>query len=158
MPIGPRAWILPVDIPTSAPRPMRNPSAKRVEALIITSAESTRRTNSPARASSSVTIQSVWCEPWALMKSIASSSPPTALTDTVRSPYSESQSSSVAGAAPSPPSTPMHSASALTSTPFSLNISAILGRNPRRTDLSTKRFSMALQAAGYWILESSATA
>jgi hypothetical protein len=32
-PTGPRAWMRPVLMPTSAPRPSRNPSAKRVLAL-----------------------------------------------------------------------------------------------------------------------------
>src|SRR5690606_5157445 len=40
-PTGPRAWILSVEIPISAPRPYSKPSAKRVEALIITELEST---------------------------------------------------------------------------------------------------------------------
>lgn len=40
-PTGPRAWILAVEIPTSAPNPKRYPSAKREEALWNTQAEST---------------------------------------------------------------------------------------------------------------------
>src|SRR5690606_25682297 len=40
-PTGPRAWILSVEMPISAPRPYSKPSAKRVEALTITELEST---------------------------------------------------------------------------------------------------------------------
>src|SRR5690554_6821407 len=40
-PTGPRACILSVEIPISAPRPYSKPSAKRVEAFTITELEST---------------------------------------------------------------------------------------------------------------------
>ena len=40
-PTGPRAWILPVEIPTSAPRPSLNPSANLELVLWKTQAEST---------------------------------------------------------------------------------------------------------------------
>src|SRR5574338_340509 len=48
-PTGPRAWILSVEMPISAPRPYSKPSAKRVEALTITEAESTSRRKRMAR-------------------------------------------------------------------------------------------------------------
>src|SRR3990167_1991095 len=44
-PTGPRAWILSVEMPISAPRPYSKPSAKRVDALTITELESTSRRN-----------------------------------------------------------------------------------------------------------------
>ena len=48
---------------TSAPRPNRNPSEKRVDALWNTQALSTARINSSALAWSSVTMHSVWLLP-----------------------------------------------------------------------------------------------
>src|SRR6202007_2960720 len=44
-PTGPRACSLLVEMPISAPRPYSKPSAKRVDALIITELESTSRRN-----------------------------------------------------------------------------------------------------------------
>lgn len=83
-PTGPRAWILPVLIPTSVPNPYRNPSAKRVLAFTNVPAESTPRQNVAAARSSSVTMQSVWCELCALMCEMAAASEGTARTESVR--------------------------------------------------------------------------
>src|SRR5450830_1692179 len=58
-PTGPRACSLSLEIPISAPRPYSKPSAKRVEALIITDAESTSRRKRIAAEWSSVMIASV---------------------------------------------------------------------------------------------------
>ena len=66
-PTGPRAWMRLVLIPTSAPRPKRKPSAKRVEALEKTQAESTELTNSAMWESSSERMASVWPLPCAWM-------------------------------------------------------------------------------------------
>ena len=66
-PTGPRAWILEVLIPTSAPRPKRKPSAKRVDALEKTQAESTEFTNSAIEAASEERMASVWPLPCAWM-------------------------------------------------------------------------------------------
>ena len=66
-PTGPRAWMRLVEMPTSAPSPMRNPSEKRVEQLWNTHALSTRRRNSDATRASSVMTQSVCAEPLAWM-------------------------------------------------------------------------------------------
>lgn len=116
-----------------------------------TSAESTMATNLAACPMSFVTMASVWWEPWALMKDIASSRESTMRTATMRSSYSVSQSSGDACSAlmrarvrPSP----------LISTPLSLNLRAISGRNPSAIDESTRRFSMALHTAGYCVFES----
>src|SRR5207237_6216829 len=62
-PTGPRACSLSVEMPISAPRPYSKPSAKRVDTLTITLAESTSRRKRIALACESVTIASVWCEP-----------------------------------------------------------------------------------------------
>lgn len=125
-----------------------------MDAFTNTSAESTMAANLAAWSLLLVTIASVWCEPWVLMKRIASSSESTMRIETMRSSYSVSQSSSVAGFArisarvrPSP----------RISTPFIPNLRAISGRNPSATSLWTRRFSMALQTAGYWVFESSTT-
>src|SRR3569832_1837218 len=48
-PTGPRACSLSFEMPISAPNPYSKPSAKRVEALIITEAESTSRGGRGAR-------------------------------------------------------------------------------------------------------------
>ena len=58
-PIGPRACSFCVEIPISAPKPNSPPSVKRVEALIMTTAESTCAANVRAAGRSSVTMQSV---------------------------------------------------------------------------------------------------
>jgi farnesyl diphosphate synthase len=62
-PTGPRACMRPVAMPISAPKPNSPPSANCVEALCSTIAESTSFRNRSAAAASSVTMQSVWCEP-----------------------------------------------------------------------------------------------
>src|SRR5689334_8849986 len=62
-PTGPRACILPVPMPISAPMPNSPPSANCVDALCITIAESSPDRNRSAAAASSVTIDSVCCEP-----------------------------------------------------------------------------------------------
>src|SRR5262245_35640584 len=62
-PTGPRAWKRPVAMPISAPKPNSPPSANCVDALCRTIAESTSRKNFSAATGSSVTIESVWCEP-----------------------------------------------------------------------------------------------
>src|SRR5215470_7987154 len=62
-PTGPRAWKRPVAMPISAPKPNSPPSANWVEALCSTIAESIPSRNFSAVALSSVTIESVWCEP-----------------------------------------------------------------------------------------------
>ena len=66
-PTGPRAWIREVLMPTSAPRPKRKPSAKRVDALEKTQAESTELLNSAREASLSERMASVWPLPCAWM-------------------------------------------------------------------------------------------
>src|SRR5207237_6013561 len=58
-PTGPRAWNLSVLMPISAPRPYSKPSAKRVDALTITLAESTSRRKRIAFEWLSVRIASV---------------------------------------------------------------------------------------------------
>ena len=93
-PTGPRAWMRPVLIPTSAPSPKRKPSANRVEAFLNTHAASTRLKNSsPASLSSLQTIASVWPLPYLCIQSIASSIPSTTSTMQVKSPYSHFNSS-----------------------------------------------------------------
>ena len=62
-PHGPRAWILSVLMPISAPRPSWPPSLNRVLALTITAELSTSLTNRCEAARSLVTIASVWPEP-----------------------------------------------------------------------------------------------
>src|SRR5258707_15468986 len=62
-PTGPRACILPVPMPISAPMPNSPPSANCVEALCITIAESRAERNRCAALASSVTMESVCCEP-----------------------------------------------------------------------------------------------
>src|SRR5262245_10617774 len=62
-PTGPRAWKRPVAMPISAPKPNSPPSANWVEALCRKIAESIPSRNFSAVALSSVTIESVWCEP-----------------------------------------------------------------------------------------------
>lgn len=79
-PTGPRACVLPVEIPTSVPSPYRVPSAKRVEALTKQFALSSPRAHADIDDSVSVTIESVWCELCELMCLIASSTPDTVLT------------------------------------------------------------------------------
>ncbi len=59
--MGPRAWSFCVEMPTSAPKPNSPPSVNRVEALAMTTAESTSARKRSACASSAVTIDSVWC-------------------------------------------------------------------------------------------------
>src|SRR5439155_6567998 len=95
--IGPRACSFWLEMPISAPKPNSPPSAKRVEALTMTHAESTSREKRSAADGSSVTIASVWLVPWTLIRSIASSKLPTTPTARMRSRYSASQSSSAAG-------------------------------------------------------------
>src|SRR5262249_35146780 len=80
-PIGPCQCSFVVETPTSAPRPSWKPSAKRVLAFTNTELEFTRRTNSRARATSCVTIVSVWFEPKRRMCSIAWSMESTMRTD-----------------------------------------------------------------------------
>jgi hypothetical protein len=58
-PIGPRAWSFCVEMPISAPKPNSPPSVKRVDALIITAAESTPATNAEIAEAESETIASV---------------------------------------------------------------------------------------------------
>ena len=62
-PTGPRACILPVAMPISAPMPNSPPSANWVEALRITMAASMRARKRAAVASFSVRMASVWPEP-----------------------------------------------------------------------------------------------
>lgn len=62
-PTGPLAWILLVEMPTSAPRPNLNPSANLVEALWKTQALSTDLRKESAVTLLSVTMQSVWLLP-----------------------------------------------------------------------------------------------
>src|SRR5262249_6540440 len=96
-PTGPRAWKRPVAMPISAPKPNSPPSANWVEALCNTIAESTSLTNFFAAALSSVTIESVWCEPKRSICSIAASTPSITLAEMTASRYSVDQSSSLAG-------------------------------------------------------------
>src|SRR5262245_4581814 len=96
-PTGPRAWKRPVAMPISAPKPNSPPSANWVEALCNTIAESTSSRNFSAAARSSVTIESVWCEPKRSICSIAASTPSTTLAEMTASRYSVDQSSSLAG-------------------------------------------------------------
>src|SRR5262249_45109078 len=80
-PTGPRAWKRPVAMPISAPKPNSPPSANWVEALCNTIAESTSSRNFSAAARSSVTIESVCCEPKRSICSIAASTPSTTLAE-----------------------------------------------------------------------------
>src|SRR5204863_3381380 len=57
--IGPRACSFWLEMPISAPKPNSQPSAKRVEALTMTHAESISLVNRSAAVASSVTIASV---------------------------------------------------------------------------------------------------
>ena len=61
-PTGPRACILPVAMPISAPMPNSPPSANCVEALCSRIAESISLKKRSTAAASSATIASVWCE------------------------------------------------------------------------------------------------
>jgi hypothetical protein len=54
--------------PTSAPRPKRKPSQKRVDALAITQAESTARMKASAVGALAVTMASVWLDPCLRLK------------------------------------------------------------------------------------------
>jgi hypothetical protein len=58
--MGPRACSFWVEIPTSAPKPNSPPSVNLVEALTMTTAESTSFKNLSALAMSLVRIDSVW--------------------------------------------------------------------------------------------------
>lgn len=87
---------MPVLTPTSVPNPYRNPSANRVLALTNTPALSIPLQNALLLASDSVTMLSVWCEPCALMCSIAAAREGTALTARTSSRNSVSKSSSLA--------------------------------------------------------------
>src|SRR5215475_14168225 len=98
-PTGPRAWKRPVAMPISAPKPNSPPSANWVEALCSTIAESISLRNFSAAALSSVTIESVWCEPYRSMCAMAASTPSTTLAEMTASRYSVDQSSSRAGLA-----------------------------------------------------------
>lgn len=87
-PTGPRAWILAVEIPTSAPRPKRYPSAKRDEALWKTHAESTWFLKCSAHSLFSVMITSVCELPNLWIWAIAASRSLTISTQHSRAPYS----------------------------------------------------------------------
>src|SRR5262245_13644679 len=119
-PTGPRAWKRPVAMPISAPKPNSPPSANCVEALCRTIAESTSRKNFSAATGSSVTIESVWCEPWRSTCAIAASTPSTTLAEMTASRYSVDQSSSLAGL--TRPSTARVASSPRTSQPASSNM------------------------------------
>mmetsp|Transcript_10048 Transcript_10048/g.32275 ORF Transcript_10048/g.32275 Transcript_10048/m.32275 type:complete len:447 (+) Transcript_10048:217-1557(+) len=93
MPTGPRAWRRPVATPSSAPRPKRKPSEKRVDALWNTQAESTLRRKAAATSGDSVMTASVWFEEWALIKRTASSRSSTSSRSMVASPYSKARES-----------------------------------------------------------------
>ena len=95
-PTGPRACSLSVEMPISVSRPYSKLSAKRVETLTITLAEPTSRRKRVAAACESVTMASVWCEPWRPMWRIASSSELTTLMLMIAARYSSPQSASVA--------------------------------------------------------------
>src|SRR5689334_25382611 len=99
-PTGPRACSLPVPIPISAPMPNSAPSANWVEAFHSTIAESSAERKRSAAALSSVTMLSVWREPYFSMCAMASSTPLTAFTAMTASRYSFGQSSSLARCAP----------------------------------------------------------
>jgi hypothetical protein len=71
-------------MPTSVPKPYRNPSAKRVLALTNVPALSTPRQNAAAAGWDSVTMQSVWWEECALMKRTAAGREGSAMTERVR--------------------------------------------------------------------------
>ena len=87
-PTGPRAWMRPVAMPSSAPRPNRNPSANRVDALWKTSALSTWRRKRSAILVSSATTQSVWPDEWRFTWATAASTLVTMSTRHVKHPYS----------------------------------------------------------------------
>ncbi|MNJ64530.1 hypothetical protein D3C77_604880 [compost metagenome] len=93
-----------VEMPISAPRPYSKPSAKRVEALTITEAESTSVRKRRASLKFSVTIESVWCEPYWLMCSMACSSESTTRIARIGALYSANQSSSLASSTSAPSS------------------------------------------------------
>mmetsp|Transcript_4609 Transcript_4609/g.16360 ORF Transcript_4609/g.16360 Transcript_4609/m.16360 type:complete len:205 (-) Transcript_4609:881-1495(-) len=144
-PTGPRACMRDVEMPTSAPRPNRNPSLNRVDALWNTHAESTLRKNSSARALSFVMMQSVCDDPFAWMYSIASSMESTISTVSARVPYScrsaghgGSESSFAARAPPN------------FSTPAASSASATRSYPPPAPscDECTRSVSSALHAAG----------
>ena len=96
IPIGPRGWSLPVDIPTSAPKPNSPPSANCVEALWIAIELLIFDRNFLAIFLFFVTMESVWEEPYLFIWAIASSTPFTPLTEIVGERYSVAQSFFVA--------------------------------------------------------------
>src|SRR5262249_39157461 len=79
-PTGPRACIRPVAMPISAPMPNSPPSANWVEALCRTMALSSRERKRSAASWSSVTMQSICCEPYVRMCANAASTPSTVRT------------------------------------------------------------------------------
>lgn len=80
-PTGPRACVLPVEIPTSVPKPYLNPSANLVEAFANTPAESTPREKVLMDEGEEVRIVSVCFELCVLMWVIASERESTTMTD-----------------------------------------------------------------------------
>ena len=141
-------------IPISAPKPNRNPSAKRVDAFHKTLEESTSSRNLSAREASSVMILSVCPEPCVLINFIASDNLGTTITESLRSVYSVSQSTSTAGfisemilRVRSQPTS---------STFFKQNCLTKGGSISRAISSCTRRVSMALHAAGYCSFESRA--
>ena len=153
-PTGPRACSLPVEMPTSAPSPKRKPSAKRVEQFQKTSAESTAARNSSAAARSSVTIASVWCEPWRFTWATASASDGTTRTESVRSRYSSSQSASVAGSHEGRKA--RVAGSPRSRTPRAAIASPSAGRKAGAAASWTSSVSMELQVEGACVLASTA--
>mmetsp|Transcript_50907 Transcript_50907/g.106357 ORF Transcript_50907/g.106357 Transcript_50907/m.106357 type:complete len:247 (-) Transcript_50907:395-1135(-) len=155
-------------MPTSAPKPYRKPSAKRVLQFQYTPAASTCDWKRRAVAASVVTMQSVCREPYLLMWAMASSTSLTTLIDRILSQYSVAQSASVAALYEPPPGGRRHSGGALpkgarmaaaagqtsSSTPSCLARSANEGRNCPATASCTRRVSTLLQAEGYCVLAS----
>lgn len=96
-PTGPLACVLPVEIPTSVPKPYLNPSANLVLAFANTPAESTPREKSLIAAGEEVRIVSVCFEPCVLMWVMASERESTTMTESSGPKCSVKYVSSVEG-------------------------------------------------------------
>ena len=116
---------------------------------------STSPRNRSAAALSSVMMDSVWCEPWRRMCSIAPATPSTTLTEMMGSRYSVSQSAGFAATTRS--SSARVASSPRASQPAAMRSSRIAGRWLSATFLSTSRVSAAPQMPGRRILALSVT-
>ena len=137
-------------MPISAPNPNSLPSVKRVEALTITAALSSRLTKRRAAGCERVTIASVWPLPHRRMWSVAASSESTTPTARSSDRYSAAQSSSPAGSEAD--RCPAARASACRTTPSSAF--STRGRNSAATASCTSSVSAALHTDGRVVLAS----